>query len=305
MVSYAITFLLAYYFGQNRLFEHPMLTPQILKLIYVLNFLCSIIFEFGLITTLSKNNDTNIDLLMQSNDRLEKHEDLLEAEIDEKNKLNINLLKTLKEKEILLSEIHHRVKNNLAIISGLIDLQNFYVKDEKASAILKESRNRIKSIAVLHEKFYESSSLEKIEIKPYIDELIYFIKLSFTDQQKDIQIHTQINNIELSMINALPFALLLNELITNSYKHAFTDKNTGNIYISFIKQQAELIFNFKDDGCGFDLFEVNKENTLGMNLIESFSNQLNAKATWDSKTITGSAFELKFAQDIGKVQAQA
>ncbi len=150
----------------------------------------------------------------------------------------------------------------------------------------------------MHEKFYESKDLEIIEIRSYIDELIYFIKLSFSDQQKDIKIHTQIDNIELSMANALPFSLLLNELITNSYKHAFKDKNSGNIYITFIKYQNKLILKFKDDGCGFDLSKVNKENSMGMNLIEAFSNQLKAETTCDSRKNEGTEFKLQFRQEL-------
>jgi len=237
-------------------------------------------------------------MLTTANTSLQEKQIHLESEIAEKSKINTALARTLKEKEILLSEIHHRVKNNLAVISGLIELQTFYVKDEKASAILKESRNRIKSIAVLHEKFYESKNLEKIGIRSYVDELIYFIKLSFSSQQKDIKIITQIEDIELSMANALPFSLLLNELITNSYKHAFKKQDSGNITISLIKYQNKLVLNFKDDGCGFELAEINKDNSLGMNLIEAFSLQLKANTNWASKPNKGVEFTLQFKQDL-------
>lgn len=294
MLSYAITFLLSYYFGQNRLFEHPLLTPYILKIIYVLNFACSIIFEFGLITTLSKNNDDNIELLIQTNHNLENKETLLEAEIDEKSRLNNNLSKALEEKDILLSEIHHRVKNNLAVISGLIELQSIYVKDEKASAILKESRNRIKSIAVLHEKFYESKDLENIGIRPYIDELIYFINLSFNSQSINIRIHPQVDNIYLSMVSALPFSLLLNELITNSYKHAFNGRESGNIYLTCIKHQDNLILKYRDDGNGFDRLQMDKADSLGMNLIEAFCKQLKGKYYFENNDKSGIEFRLEF-----------
>jgi two-component sensor histidine kinase len=237
---------------------------------------------------------------MEANKSLQEKQMNLETEIAEKSKINIELSKTLKEKEILLSEIHHRVKNNLAVVSGLIELQNFYVRDEKASAILKESRNRIKSIAVLHEKFYESKSLEKIEIRSYVDELIYFIKLSFSNRQSAIKIHTQIDDIELSMNKALPFSLLLNELITNSYKHAFKDINTGTIFISFANRENKLILNFSDNGSGFDTTNISKENTLGMNLIDAFSAQLKAQTSWQSKKNEGTEFILEFEQGIVK-----
>ena len=146
----------------------------------------------------------------------------------------------------------------------------------------------------MHEKFYESKNLEKIEIRSYVDELIYFIKLSFSSQHKKIKIHTQIDNIELSLNQALPFSLLLNELITNSYKHAFKDKQNGNIYISLIKKPNELIFNFKDDGFGFEFSNEMKENTLGLNLIEAFSKQLKGEMSYHSKKSSGIEFKLHF-----------
>ncbi|HXU27738.1 MAG TPA: sensor histidine kinase [Bacteroidia bacterium] len=299
-LSYLITFITIYLIDYYQLYPPTVLTQTNANLIYIVNFSVSLILSFILITFFASNNNTVSEMLTDANTSLQDKQVNLEREIAEKSKINIELARTLKEKEILLSEIHHRVKNNLAVVSGLIELQNFYVKDEKASAILKESRNRIKSIAVLHEKFYESKSLEKIEIRSYVDELIYFIKLSFSNQQKDIKITTQIENIELSMANALPFSLLLNELITNSYKHAFKNKDNGHIIISFIKYQNKLVLNFKDDGCGFDLSKVNKDSSLGMNLIEAFSLQLKAETTCVSKPNKGTEFTLQFKQELSK-----
>ena len=294
MVSYVCTFILAFALDKYHLISSFPLTAGTLNIIYGLNFIFSITFSFVLITMFAQNNNKYTDMLVDSNQVLQKQQDLLQNEIIEKNRKQEELKTALKEKEILLSEIHHRVKNNLAVISGLVELQNFYIKDEKASAVLKESRNRIKSIALLHEKFYESKNLEFIEIRSYIDELIYFIKLSFSTQQKEIKIHTQIDNIELSLTDALPFSLLLNELITNSYKHAFKNKDNGNIYISLIKRPEEFVFHFKDDGCGFDFNEDIKQNTLGLNLIEAFSKQLKGELIYDSAKNTGTELTLHF-----------
>jgi two-component sensor histidine kinase len=302
LLSYLVTFIAIYFIDVYQLYPSTILSENASSLVYVINFSVSLILSFILIAFFAGNNNRVSEMLTDANTSLQEKQTHLENEITEKSKINIELARTLKEKEILLSEIHHRVKNNLAVVSGLIELQTFYVKDEKASAILKESRNRIKSIAVLHEKFYESKSLEKIEIRSYVDELIYFIKLSFSSQQKDITITTQIENIELSMANALPFSLLLNELITNSYKHAFKNKDTGNITISFIKYQNKLVLNFKDDGCGFDLSKVNKDSSLGMNLIEAFSLQLKAETTCESKANKGTEFTLQFKQDLIKAK---
>lgn len=297
MASYVVTFILAYMADTYHFITSPLSGGQV-NFVYNLNFLFSMIFCFILIIIFAKSNDSYINILANTNKFLRENQINLQREIKEKLNLNNTLSKTLHEKEILLSEIHHRVKNNLAVISGLIELQSIYVKDEKACAVLKESRNRIKSIAVLHEKFYESKSLETVEIRSYVDELIYFIQLSFSTQHKPIKIHTQIDSIELSMAAALPFSLLLNELMTNAYKHAFKDKTNGNIYISFIKHQNKLLFSFRDDGCGFDLANVNKEDSLGMNLIDAFSNQLKSQTTCETKKGAGTEFKLQFIHNM-------
>ncbi len=291
---YLVTFLIIFYVHKYNLLGHLYLTEDTVTLFYILNFAFSLILCFTLIFYFAFNSTAYNKKLLGSNQQLEEQQVQLQHEIHDRTKAQEELLRTLREKEILLKEIHHRVKNNLAVISGLVELQNFYIKDEKAAAILKESRNRIKSIAVLHEKFYENKSLERIEIRSYVDELIYFIKLSFSNHNQEISIHTQIDHIELSLTEALPFSLLLNEMITNSYKHAFKDLETGNIYLSLAKKDKDVIFHFKDDGCGFDYACFSKDTTLGMNLIEAFSRQLKGKMSYNSEKGKGVDFKLYF-----------
>ncbi len=291
---YVLTFLVIFIIHWFDLIKHIDLSENTQSVFYVLNFSFSIILCFILIFYFAFNNSAYTKMLVSTNKTLEEKQEQLQQEIKDKNKAQEELLRALKEKEILLQEIHHRVKNNLAVISGLVELQNFYIKDEKASAILKESRNRIKSIAVLHEKFYETKNLDKIEIRAYVDELIYFIQLSFSNQNKEIKIHTQIDFVEFSLADALPFSLLLNELITNSYKHAFAGKEKGNIYLSLIKKEDAIVFHFKDDGNGFDYANFTKDNTLGMNLVEAFSNQLKGKMNYSSEEGKGIDYTLHF-----------
>ena len=298
--GYVANFIIIYTIYKFELISPVILPEKINHVMYFMNFAFSITLCFFLIIYFANNNSIYINLLKEANVDLEEHQVKLKTEIVEKTETHKKLTETLKEKETLLSEIHHRVKNNLAVISGLVELQNFYVKDEVASAILKESRNRIKSIALLHEKFYESKNLDTIEIRSYVDELIYYIKLSFTNDKKNIKIHTQLDNIDLPMAEALPFSLLLNELITNSYKHAFKDKSEGNIYLTFSKINDEYVFHYKDDGCGFDSSKNFKETSLGMNLIEAFSKQLKAKMTYSAKTNEGVDFKLNFKQTKNK-----
>ncbi len=292
MTVYALNFSAIYIINKLNLVEHAQLQNNIHQLLYFMNFSFSITLCFFLIIYFANNNSLYINLLREANITLETQQIQMQNKIIENTETNKKLSETLKEKETLLSEIHHRVKNNLAVISGLIELQNIHVTDELASRILKESHNRIKSIALLHEKFYESKHIDSIEIRSYVNELIHLIKLSFTNN--NIKIHTQIDNIELSMTEALPFSLLLNELITNSYKHAFKQKKEGNIYITFTKTNNEYVLNYKDDGFGFDAKASFKEKSLGMNLIEAFSKQLKAKAIWTSEIEKGVDFNLNF-----------
>jgi len=295
--TYSLNFLIIYIIHKFTLFPIVELSDNVHGLLYFMNFIFSLALCFFLIIYFANNNSLYITLLKKANTFLEDQHEQMIIEIEEKTKTHKKLSETLKEKDTLLSEIHHRVKNNLAVISGLLELQNYYVKDEKASGILKESRNRIKSIALLHEKFYENKNLDSVEIRSYVDELIHYIKLSFTNDKKDIKIHTQIDQINLPMNEALPFSLLINELATNSYKHAFNKANTGNIYISVTRSNNEFIFRYKDDGCGFDASGKKSKNSLGMNLIEAFSKQLKGNMTLESNKnddISGVDFKLSF-----------
>ncbi len=295
--TYVFNFLTIYFIYRLDLFTPVQLSDYVNDILYFMNFSFSLALCFFLIIYFANNNSLYITLLKKANTVLQDQHELMQIEITEKTKTHQKLSDTLKEKDTLLSEIHHRVKNNLAVISGLLELQNYYVTDEKASSILKESRNRIKSIALLHEKFYENKNLDSVEIRSYVDELIHYIKLSFTNDKKEIKIHTQIDQINLPMNEALPFSLLINELATNSYKHAFNEKNSGNIYISVTKNNNDYILRYKDDGCGFDTSDNYSKNSLGMNLIEAFSKQLKGKMSFESKnneTVSGIDFKLSF-----------
>lgn len=292
MLLYVLNFFTVYIINKMHLIVNAQLENNTHQLLYFMNFSFSITLCFSLIIYFANNNSMYINLLKEANITLEAQQMQMQIKNIENTETNKKLSETLKEKETLLSEIHHRVKNNLAVISGLIELQNIHVTDELASRILKESRNRIKSIALLHEKFYESKNIDSIEIRTYVNELIHLIKLSFTNN--NIKIHAQIDTIELSMTEALPFSLLLNELITNSYKHAFKQKKEGNIYITFTKTNNEYVLNYKDDGSGFDTKASFKEKSLGMNLIEAFSKQLKGKAIWTSEIGKGINFNLNF-----------
>ena len=188
------------------------------------------------------------------------------------------------EKEVLLSEVHHRVKNNLAIIVGLIELQKEGLSDNKLKMILKETQNRIYSISGVHELLYNTDSFTEITFEEYAVKLIERIRSMFGSSEKNISIDHQIDSRSLNINQAIPLGLLLNELITNSFKHAFSNQKNGRIFISLMEEEDETIkVVFEDDGKGFDKDIFDHSNTLGVTLIKTLIDQLNAEFEMDSE----------------------
>lgn len=263
---------------------------NVISYLYTINLCFSLILSFILIVYFAFITSSYNTQLVDINSNLETKKTELELKIEEKKKTENELLKALQEKDILMAEVHHRVKNNLAFVSGLLQLQNLYIKDEKASSVIQESFYRIKSISILHEKFYESNNLEKIDIRSYINELLVFLKLSFSHEKKEIVFHANIDHISISLAQSMPFSLLLNELITNSFKYAFKDNNHGNIYISLTKANTGYEFIYKDDGTGFDLSVATKDKSLGLNLIDTFTQELKGSSQFNSEKNKGMCF---------------
>ncbi|RNC79677.1 MAG: PAS domain S-box protein [Balneola sp.] len=200
---------------------------------------------------------------------------------------------SLSEKEVLIKEIHHRVKNNLAVVSGLFALQSYSIQDEKVVQLFKESQARIKSIATIHEKLYQSELFTSIEIKSYLKDLLKDIKNTFARSGREIDIELYGDELTLNVNQAVPFGIIANELVTNAFKYAFPDNTNGKITLSIIDEGEEKVFTVSDTGVGLpDNFEENRSNSLGIALINSLSAQLNGKITWCSKE--GTTFALRF-----------
>ncbi len=192
-----------------------------------------------------------------------------------KTKLNHQLETAVKEREILLREIHHRVKNNLQIVSSLLNLQSNNITEKTAADVLKDSQDRIKSLSILHEKLYKSKSLSNINFKTYISEIIQNLDSSFNLKSKHITIEQHIDNTNLHIDFLVPCGLIINELITNSLKYAFSNTNNGKIYISgqLIQDTYQIII--KDNGKGFPLgFNPKQSKTLGLRLVQGLVRQI-------------------------------
>ena len=176
--------------------------------------------------------------------------------------------KSLKEKETLLRETHHRVKNNLQIVASLLKLQSGYITDTDSKKYFEESQNRIKTIAMLHEKLYGSQVYTSIQLKRYVVELIGILKESFGINNKLININTEIEDIDLDIEYSVPIGLVINEIITNSFKYAFPGSRKGQINIRISRDADNLIITIGDNGIGLnEKLDIEKLESLGLKLI--------------------------------------
>lgn len=183
---------------------------------------------------------------------------------------------SLREKEVLLQEVHHRVKNNLQVISSLLDLQSQNLTDQKTLEMLRQSYNRIKSMALIHEKLYQSASLERINFADYIETLIHYLLHSYTIDAKQIAVKINIENIFLNIDTAIPCGLIINELVSNALKYAFLKKTEGLIEINLnLNSEQKFILIVKDNGVGLPKnLNFQKVTTLGLQLVKILTEQL-------------------------------
>lgn len=180
----------------------------------------------------------------------------------------------LKEKEFLIKEIHHRVKNNLQIISSMLSLQSEVIENDAAKEVLQESRLRINSMSIIHQMLYNKSNMSEISISEYLKNLMAQIEKSYSIDTTKIKTILNCDALTINLDTAIPLGLIVNELATNSYKHAFNKNKEGIIEINFQKQADTFTLVVKDNGSGFSM-DKNKPQGLGMELIHMLANQLN------------------------------
>ncbi len=200
---------------------------------------------------------------------------------------------SLKEKDVLLKEIHHRVKNNLQIIISLLNLQTDYIKDETTLKAVKDGQSRVRSMALVHEKFYQSDQVSEIAFKEYLEKLCQFIYQSYGDKTDRIKVQVEGDPVGLDMDTAMPCGLLVNEIVSNAYKYAFPGQLTGRILIELKRQNGKVTLSVNDNGAGFpDDFEIEQSESLGMQLIQALTNQLDGELK--VKRENGTTFEVSF-----------
>ncbi|MDZ7716168.1 MAG: histidine kinase dimerization/phosphoacceptor domain -containing protein [Balneolaceae bacterium] len=204
-----------------------------------------------------------------------------------------DLKQSLQEKEILLKEIHHRVKNNLAMMSAMFELQMDGTKSEEARQVLESSQSRLKSMALVHDKLYNTSTLTDIEMSQYIKELVKSLHNTFEEEGQDIKLSFDFDDIYLNLDQAIPCGLIINEIVVNSFKHAFIGKDKGEIRISMKNKGNALVLTVADTGEGIpDDFSIEESHSLGMMLIDTFKKQLEADLKISNKN--GAKFTLTF-----------
>jgi PAS domain S-box-containing protein len=223
----------------------------------------------------------------------------LKKEVSQRKLAQEQINESLKEKIVLLREIHHRVKNNLQIVSSLLNLQAGYITDKKILGVFKESQTRIRSMALIHEKLYQSRDLDKINFSDYIDSLIKDLFRSYRSQLSNISIKSQSGQIFLEIDQAILCGLIINELISNSIKHAFVNRNEGEILVKLFNEGDNYTIVVKDNGIGFPKdIDIENTDTLGLQLITSLTSQLAGKL--EIRSDGGTAVQISFKGFIKK-----
>ncbi len=194
------------------------------------------------------------------------------SDISSQKKAQQKIAESLREKEVLLAEIHHRVKNNLAVISGLLQMQMWESEDEGARSALQQSNLRVQSIALVHEMLYQSDSLSYIQFDQYLRDLLDTISEVYNSE--DIAIITEFDSITLNINQAIPCALLINELVINAHKYAFKGQSEGEVTVRVQLVNERVAVEVSDDGIGFQDTEK-QVYSLGLDLVETLSEQLN------------------------------
>ncbi|MFM7015164.1 MAG: two-component regulator propeller domain-containing protein [Bacteroidota bacterium] len=221
---------------------------------------------------------------------------VIETDITLRKKMEEQIKGALEEKGLLLREIHHRVKNNLQIIISLFNLQTSYIDDEKAFQALKEGQDRIKSMALIHERFYQSDGISKIDFDEYARKLVEHLYSSFKINQGKIMVDIQVQNVQLDIDTAVPCGLIINEIVSNAFKHAFVGLENGTISLLLKNTSTDNYYlEIKDDGVGMPAdFNIENSDSLGFQLIQALTDQLDGKLELVTSPSKGLTYKLNF-----------
>jgi two-component sensor histidine kinase len=221
--------------------------------------------------------------------------DQLRLEIEQRRRAEDQMREALQEKEVLLAEIHHRVKNNLQIISSLLALQTDQVSDEKLLGALKDSQSRIRSIALIHEQLYRSANLSQIDFARYLKDLTSALLQTHCAKGPSVKIFTDVQNVVLDISRALPCALIINELVSNALKHAFPEPSDGEIRVTFVGTGGrDYALTVSDNGRGLPgNLDFRSVSSLGLRLVANLI-QVQLRGHLQAEVGEGTTFRITF-----------
>ena len=237
-------------------------------------------------------------LVDERTDNLTKANEQLQKEIEERATTENKLQESLSEKELLLKEIHHRVKNNMHVISSILDLQAAYAKDKKISEVFAQCQNRIISMALVHEKLYRTKNLSEINFKDYLQTFSENLFDSYEKPSANITLKIDVQDIYLDLDTAIPLTLIINELVSNAMKHAFHGKKEGKITISLQRTDEEhFCLKVSDNGTGIpEGLDIGNTDSLGLQLVTLLTRQLKGELVLSRKK--GTEFQITFKRKI-------
>jgi PAS domain S-box-containing protein len=215
-------------------------------------------------------------------------------DITERERAEEQLKASLREKEVLLKEIHHRVKNNLQVISSLLYLRSKNIEDQEALEMFQDSRNRVRSMALVHERLYQSQDLARVDFAEYVRNLANYLFRSYGFNSNVIKLKINVDDVFLSIDTAVPCGLILNELVSNCLKHAFPKGGEGEIGIELCSNDDKFTLTVGDNGVGLPKgLDFRKTESLGLQLVNTLVDQLEGTIELDRSD--GTAFEITFA----------
>lgn len=240
----------------------------------------SVTAQKGISENLNKNLLTEIEERKRTEEALRQNEEKIK--------------KSLEEKESLLKEIHHRVKNNLQVICSLLRLQRRHVTSEESRTVFKETENRVRSMAMLHEALYQSDNLNRISAKEYVHDLTSYLFQSYNAAKQGINLRVEVENFSFSIDTAIPCGLIINELISNALKHAFPAGRKGEISVGLhclADDCWELVV--ADDGTGMPKdIDVRSKGSLGLSIVQTLAKQLQGEM--ELNVLNGAEFRIRF-----------
>ncbi len=214
-------------------------------------------------------------------------------DVSERRDAEEKIKASLREKEVMLKEIHHRVKNNLQVVSSLLNIQSRYIADPADAELFKESQNRVQAMALVHEKLYQSSDLARVDFSSYIESLMKNLFYSYAIGRDNISMVADVQPISLSVDAAVPCGLIINELISNCLKHAFPEGSGGEIRVSIRERDNRIVIEVSDDGIGLSAnFDFHTSESLGLQLVNMLVEQLDGSISLEREQ--GTRFTITF-----------